>query len=298
MGFDSAQEVEERTTLLAKLELMDRRILYGLIIICVIVPLVTGMQVPVAVSRYSQDLFDLVESLPADSNVLYIFHPSFWGETRSMFTAMWKHLMVRTDINVIAFGNSPAGMGYWTNEVKPILEEEGLIGPGSGRVYGEDWVWLGYIPGTESMYRSMAGDFRSMVTEDGEGTPIDDLPVIANIIDAHDFTAVVDGEGYAIERSYRQFGPPTAYKCTMINVGMSSCIAKYVPWIEAGEIYEMPGIRGGGEYEQLISAQYGFDPWLGTKFLASTTLSHTVLLIFLIVGNVIYFIRRSRGEVK
>jgi hypothetical protein len=298
MGFDSVQEEEERETLLAKLEMVDRRIIYLLILICVIVPLVTGMGVPVAVSRYSQDTFDLIESLPAGSKVLYIFHPGFWGESRSMFTAMWKHLFVRDDLHVIGFSNSPAGMGYWVNEVRPILEEEGLIGAGSGRVYGDDWVWLGYIPGYEAMYRSLAGDFRSVVTEDDEGTSVDDLPVIANITDAYDIDVVVDGEGYAIERSYRQFGPPTAYKCIMVNIGMSSCIAKYVPWIEAGEIYEMPGIRGGGEYEQLISQAYGFDTWLGTKFLASTTYSHLVLLIFLIVGNVIYFIRRSRGEVK
>jgi hypothetical protein len=293
MGIGARERLEEEEeTLLAKLELIDRRYLYLLILICVIVPLVTGIKVPVAVSRYSQDLYNMVESLPDESYVLYLFGPSFWGESRPMFIAMWKHLLMRP-LNVILLCRSAAGFGFWNTEVKPILEEEGLLGGPTGTVYGEDFVNIGFVSGGESMYRSFAKEIRSVVVEDEYGTPLDDIPMMVNITSAYDIAVVVIGEGYAVESAYRQFGPPSAYDCIIINIGMSSCIAKYVPFIEAGEIYEMPGIRGGGEYEKLIDK-----PWLGITYMSSTTLAHLVLLIFLVLGNSIYFFRRSRGEVQ
>lgn len=284
------EKTEEKTTTLAKLEYLDRRYLYLLIIISVLIPLITGMTVPIVVSGYTQDTYNYVESLPEDSYVLYLFHPGFWGETRPMFIAMFKHLFMRP-LKVVIIATSVNGAGYWESEVKPILEGEGLIGADSGNVYGEDYVYLGYVPGPEAMYRSLAADFQNVISEDDDGTPLDEIPMMKNIYTAYNFTAVVDGDGYAIERSYRQFGPPSLYNRKMINIGMSSCIAKYVPWIEAGEILEMPGIRGGGEYEQLIGK-----PWLGTKYMSSTTLAHSVLLIFLVMGNAIHFARKYTEE--
>ena len=59
------------------------------------------------------------------------------------------------------------------------------------------------------------------------------------------------------------------------------------------------GIKGAAEYEQHLSEVYvQFDdtPKPAIKMMGSQTLAHVVVMIFIVIGNVVYF--RSRREAR
>ena len=64
----------------------------------------------------------------------------------------------------------------------------------------------------------------------------------------------------------------------------------YYQYLQSGQIFGLiPGIKGAAEYESLS----GFET-TGLESIPYQTLSHAIILLFIIISNVGYFVTRNR----
>ncbi len=159
---------------------------------------------------------------------------------------------------------------------------------------GVNWVHLGYVPGGESGVAALANDIRSVKTEDHFGTPIGQIPLMANINKASDFAALFwwgGSEGsipYGIRQIVTPFNVPMTGMCTTNEV------PNYTPYINSGQMVGIiGGVRGSAEYEYLMGM-----PGLALGQAMATNFGGLLWAILVVLGNVLYFIAGRGGGSK
>jgi len=159
-----------------------------------------------------------------------------------------------------------------------------------GYEYGVDWVHLGYIAGGEPSYASVLGDINSLFSEDYEGTPTSALPLMAELgvptADDIDLVYIMTAGGDVIEGWIRQSAVQYDHTLiTQVNEMMVPTILPYYP-INCDGI--MNGGIGAAEYE--VYSGYSGE---AVKLSDMMTMGGLVVLIFLILGNIGYFMTKG-----
>ena len=68
-----------------------------------------------------------------------------------------------------------------------------------------------------------------------------------------------------------------------------------MPFYLTGQIYGiLNGLAGAGEYEFLLSIDYGYTYAQGPS-LDAQSVGHVLILLFIIIGNIGYLLTRSKG---
>src|SRR5438045_3507883 len=128
-------------SLVRSLLAIDRRIIFLLVALGVVLPLLHPLNLPVTVTPRVQAAYDAIDALPAGSKVLISmdFEPDIMAELMPMSIAVLRHCF-RKHIQVIAMTLYPAGTG---------LGERALItaAKAEGAVLDKDYAWLGYKSG-------------------------------------------------------------------------------------------------------------------------------------------------------
>lgn len=180
-----------------------------------------------------------------------------------------------------------------TNVESPLLLERAIekINPeAKGYVYGVDWIHLGYIAGGEPSYASVLGDINGLFTVDYEGTPTSQLPLMAELEaptqEKIDLVYVMTAGGDVIEGWIRQSAVRYDHTLiTQINEMMVPTILPYYP-------INVDGILNGGigaaEYE--VYSGYSGE---AVKLSDMMTMGGLVVLVFLILGNIGYFMTKG-----
>ena len=164
-------------SILIKLGTLDRRIIFLLVGLSVLIPLLKPewVQLPVRPKIHSQIVFDEIEKLKANDKVLLSFEygPSTKPEIHPMSLAILKHMFAK-NIKVYATALWADGNFMSTEALEEISGEY-------GKEYGIDYVNLGFRPGNEAVVKGVASDLRAMYTSDIKGTSIDDIPMMEGI---------------------------------------------------------------------------------------------------------------------
>lgn len=156
------------------------------------------------------------------------------------------------------------------------------------KTYGVDWVWLGYNPGYETNIATFASDIRTAYPVDYYGTPLDEIPMMQDIYNAHDFYAVnfVTSNQEMMSAYVRIFGE--VYNVPIVRMigtmAWSSCsiyIPQYMPvWFFTVWLVEYEALL---DYPGLNMMTYSMQAW------------YSLLLVVLIaVGNLAWFIKRQQ----
>ncbi|MCK5063904.1 MAG: hypothetical protein KAQ97_01405, partial [Candidatus Fermentibacteraceae bacterium] len=130
--------LEKLEKILEKLGNTDRRIIFILIALSVIVPLSLKLIFPNPVgAEPSRDMFEYVDTLPEGSDVLlrFDYDPSTMPELQPMAIAIVTHLMNR-DANVV-------GMALWPQGASLGQDVMSSVADSLGKVQYEDWCNLG-----------------------------------------------------------------------------------------------------------------------------------------------------------
>ncbi|MDI6807951.1 MAG: hypothetical protein QME66_03070 [Candidatus Eisenbacteria bacterium] len=277
---------------LERLERLDRRYIFIAIFIAVIVPLIFPIWLPVRVSPEVQGLYDSVEKLPPGSVVYFAadFDPGSMAELRPMMISTLRHLF-RRDIKVIGACLWPAG--------PPLLEEGfGIVAEGEyGKKYGIDFVNLGFKEGREAVMVQLGKSFHSVYPADYYGKPVSEIPIMKNAYNFDNTAMIVNiSAGYPgtkewIQQVKSRFHITIGAGCTAVSA------PEFYPYVQSGQLVGlMGGLAGAAEYEKLIG-----NPADATKGMDAQSLGHVVILIFVILGNIIYFAgggSKKTGRVK
>lgn len=255
----------------------------GLLII-IFAMMLSGIEPEVAISDDTNRMFTYLDSLPAGSIVLFSFdhESSALPEIRPAALALLRHAFSK-DLRPVGMALLAEGTGIGYRLMEKSAEEY-------GKLYGTDWAYLGFKPQYIAAILSMGESFKQTFPQDYLGNPYDSLAVLQQVINYADISGVIsitDGSltVHWIEYGESRYGVPIASAMT------AAMITTYDPYISSGQLHAViGGLRGAAEYETLIRIGGG-----GKRGMLAQASAHIYVIILILAGNVLYFLRRRRA---
>ncbi len=264
---------------------IDRRWIYLLVFIFAILPLALKLKVRVNPTEEVRKAYNYIENLKEGDRVLISidYDPSSMPELQPMLYAILRHLF-RKNLKVIMMGHWPLGLPLGKTALEEVAKEY-------NKKYGEDYVFLGFRPGGSAVMVAMGSEIRNVFAADQYGTPLDSLPVMKDVHNYDDIALLIGLEAGSTGDFWVQFA--NARFGQEIILGCTAVIAPNLyPYYQAGQIRGIiGGLRGAADYENLVGK-------LGTGSIGMWVQSaiHILIIIFIIFGNVGYFVLRKRRK--
>lgn len=267
---------------------LDVKVIYVMQALLILVPMIFPLNIPIQIGDTTNEFYDLIESYPSGSIIMVGasgISPSYYPALAPALKAFMEHAL-SNDLRLIAWTGSAVVPPMWEKLMSQVSAK-------SGKTYGEDWVFLGYIPGGEPAVAGLANDLWKTALTDSYGTPLDQLPLMANVHNAEDIAAYyeVTGGTDTLENVLRQFNTPFGTPillCT--STGMIPATMPYYPDQVVAVLY---GIRGGAEYEILVEK-----PWRGVSTTDVTSVLNLYVICVIILGNLSLLAKKEGNEVK
>ena len=275
--------------MILKLAKVDRRWIFLIIGLVVLIPLMYPLSLPVRAGKDSQQVYDFVESLEPNSKILLSveYGPSTKPEIHPMVTSLLRHLFG------LKRGHKVYVTCLWADG--QFMAEEALDEVAVneyGLTYGEDFVLLGFRPGAEAVVKGIVSDIRKVFTIDTKGTKLAEIPMMEGVNRFEDFDFLFSGSaGYPGTTEWVLFASdPTGVP---MSTGTTSIIVnEMMPYVLGGQIQGiLAGMPGAAEYEKLIGVK-----GIGTSGMDAQSAAHFVIVIFIFLGNLGYFIERKRSK--
>ena len=288
-----ASSPQERFTFWQSLGRIDRRILYTVLAIVVIVPLVVPLRLMKDVSPRAREVFDAIDGLKDSGKPLMIsvdFDPASLPELYPMLISMIRHAFAR-DIKVIVLGLWPTGIGLGQQALADGAKE-------FNKQDGVDYVFLGFKAGVDAVILGMGEKISAVFPKDGNGKSLDSLPMMAKVRKLADIGFIVSLSAGTPGYSDWLFYAQSRYHAKM-GVGSTAVqAADAYPYLQSGQLTGLlAGMKGAAEYEFMV-AQHGFSKARMTAAPAMDpqSLAHIAIIILVIIGNIGFFADRRRGK--
>ena len=275
------------TDLILKIGRVDRRWIFLVLAIVVFIPILTPIGMPIRATVTTKVVYDAIENLPPNSKVLVSveYSPSTKPENHPMTISILRHLF-KNDHKVFVTCLWPDGQFMAQDALKQVAEEE------FGKIYGEDYVFLGFRPGNEAVVKGIVSNIRKLYTIDAYQTKVDEIPLMKDVNQFSDFAFLfTSSAGFPGTIEWVQYaadptGVPMSSGVTSIQVN------EVMPYVQSGQMKGvLAGMPGAAEYEALIG-QKGF----ATSGMDAQSIAHLVIVLFIILGNAAFFIERKRSK--
>ncbi len=293
-----AKEEKPKETFWHKLYALDRRWLYLILIVLVVLQTLSPLDIPNVVSPRSQALYDLLSRQEPGS---FVVVQTDWtystrGESYAQFKALIRLLMrKRIRFVVTTAGSDPQAPVIAKQIISELAKEPG----GNNYQEGKDYAIAGFFPNAEAHIRAMVNNIRSELATKG----INNSPVVEGIRDLSDAKAVINITGSAtitlwIERIRNK--APLGLMCTAV---MS---AENIPYYIAGQLKGIViGAKGAFDFETLLAQEFpNSDPEFkdyknydaGRRYMGPLAFALILLIVSVIVGNIAMVqVRRAGG---
>ena len=157
------------------------------------------------------------------------------------------------------------------------------------KVYGVDYVNLGYKPNYVSVLKGMGSSIESIYPTDNSGTPVAQLPLMQSVKSYADmkFIYVVADNGIVdywisiVQAQYR----------IRVGCGVTSVMApKLYAYVGSGQMTGLlGGMKGAAEYEQLVGKEA-----LAVTGMGIQSMVHLLIIALIIIGNLGFFMEKRR----
>ena len=269
---------------------IDRRWIYALSALVILVPLIRPLGLPVAVSPETTQAYDAIAKLASDSLVLVSF--DYQPANASQMGPLGKvllHILNKKDIKVVTFCSFPDITMYSESFT------EATYGA-SKKVYGIDYVNLGYYAGSEASLAAFCEDINAVFKTDFRGNSLASLPLMTGVSGVDDFDMVVavnstsGGTGTNVEMMVRQVN--IAHKKDLLVATSSVSVATNMVYLQSKNIVGLlAGLNGAAELEAIIK-----EPGEATAGMDALTTGHLLIVVFLVLGNVGHFYERKHSK--
>ena len=262
----------------SKLANIDRRVFYWILFIALMVPFLRPIGFPITIAENTRDLYEGITGDNVEPGDVWIINfgygVSAWSECHPGVTVVTKALF-REGAKLIFLGpNYDVELTY--NHLLETAKEDF-----AQKVYGEDYVFLGYITGGESAIAQLASNIRDVFPTDHYGTPLDEIPMMKNVNSWQDISGVISSDtGDWGDYFLRQWQEPYGVPLAEIGIAMLGSVG--MGYWKAGNYFGLSvGSRGGAELERLIG-----EPGDATIVMDSISVSHLLIVIAVILANV------------
>lgn len=268
----------------ARLMALDRRIIFVLIFLATALPLLFPVNLPITASPRVRAAFDTVDRQPPGTHVLVSldYEPDIKAELQPMSIAVLRHCF-RKGLKPVVLTLYPAAPGLIERALAIASEAE-------GKKRNEDFVFLGYKSGSQSVILGLGESIRTMFPNDFWGTPLKDIPMMRGKNSYADFPLVINLSGSAIADYYIRIAA-TRYQRPMVLGSTAVMATDYYPYLSSKQILGLiGGMKGAAEYEKLMDitgdARRGMD---------AQSLIHVTIALLCLLGNVALF---ATGELR
>ncbi|MGQ9603283.1 MAG: hypothetical protein ACUVUU_03645 [bacterium] len=286
---------ENQRTWIEKLGSVDRRYVFLLMALAVIIPLVVHYTTSIPPSSLVQSLFDKIESLPPGSKILISFDygPSTEPENQPMANALTRHALVK--------GHKVYLMALWATGPRQaqLLIDQVIKPEFPAKVYGVDWIHLGYKAGNQGLINTLLSDFKGMYTTDVNGQEINSFPMMDELRNLRDFDLILGlASGFPGTKEWIQFAGDPGH--IPVGGGTTAVMAPLLyPYYPEQMVGFLGGLQGAAEYEYALVNRYPDLGWRSRDASASMgpqVAAHLVIVAFIILGNITYLIERRRKK--
>ncbi len=272
--------------LILKLSRIDRRWIFLIIGLSVLLPLFFPLGLPIRATDTTQRVYDAFDSLEPNSKVLLSceYGPSTKPEIHPMVIGV-LHQLFRENHKVYVSCLWPDGQFMADEALR-------LVAPQYNKKYGEDYVILGYKPGNEAIIKGMVRDLRAIFSTDIKGTKVEDIPMMDGVYKFEDFNFLFSASaGFPGSIEWMQYA--TDNTNVQMSTGTTSIMVNDImPFVVSDQIQGiLAGMPGAAEYETLVGK-----PGIGTSGMDAQSLAHLVIVLFIIFGNIGYFIERNKAK--
>lgn len=267
---------------------IDRRIIFIFVFLGVAIPLLMDFHLPIKPTPTVRSVYEEIERVAAedaDRPVLlsFSFGASTQPEMSPMVRAVVRHLF-RRKLKVVGLCLWPEAVGL----AQPIMDE---LAAEYGLEYGTDYAFLGYKPGAQAVILNLGQSLAGTFPFDTEGTPVPELPVTENVGNLKDFSFVFDfAAGDSIEFWWIPYGQEKHR--FSFGAGCTAVMAPDLyPFLQSRQMVGLlGGLAGAAEYESLVGV-----PGRATTGMQPQSVTHLIIILFIVTGNAVYFITRRRG---
>jgi hypothetical protein len=297
------EQANLRTGFWDRLQRIDRRWIYLVIWVVVMVPLIFPFSIkPQAMPPVSR-LFNYIDTMPEDKALVISidYTPDTQAELHPMAIALLRHAFA-THRRVGILTLQVYGLGLGEDALRQVSAEFNALSTTheDSIISGEDYVFWGWSTPIVTVLLGMGEKITNVFPVDYYGVATESLPITARIKNYNDIGIVVSIAGSAVPGSWvayaqTQFGVRIGCGTTAVSA------ADYYPYLNSGQFTGMlAGMRGAAEYEQLLAdklAAAGSTLELrrkATEAMSSQTAAHIAIILFIIIGNIGYFASRRR----
>lgn len=266
---------------------LDRRVIFLLMGLVVLIPLIFPLDLPVVVSEETEDFYQEIESLAGGEVVLLAidYEPDTMAELNPMTEAVLRHCF-RRGLRVLALSLYPGAPGI----------AQRLLSEAAGeyeKAYGTDYVYLGYNPDWSGTMLRLGESVKATYPKDQWGTPTGELPLLERIDSYEDIDLLVSICG-SLYTEYWAAYAQARYGQRMIS-GNTAVQAVFIfHYYATGQISGfLAGIKGAAEYEKLVGL-----PGDGMIAMGSQSCGHLLIVGLIVLGNIGYLLARGGGRRK
>ncbi|MCU0605833.1 MAG: hypothetical protein MUF78_00060 [Candidatus Edwardsbacteria bacterium] len=275
-----------------KLASIDRRIIYLLLALAVVVPILLKLVLPITVSEPVKSAYAAIDGL-SDGSVVMVsidYDASSAPEVQPMLLSVLRHCFAKKH-KVVMLGQWPLGLPFGEIGMTTVVDEinRAAQSPADSIRYGANYVNLGYRPGYRALMVGLGREFRDFFATDYRSAPVDSLPLMRPIHNYNDIDLLVGLEAGQAGDEWIQYAG--ARYGLQIVIGATGVVAPDMfHYMQARQIKGLiGGLQGAAEYETLMQ-----HPGTGTAGMVPQSWAHLLLLAFIVLGNVGYFVMRRK----
>lgn len=282
---------------------LDRRIIFLLIFIAVIVTLMNPLNLGISVSKNAARVLSLLDEIKQDDPVIVSFDYAASGEPelKPMARAILYRLFQRK-ARVIMMGFWDQGPSLADNTAAEVIKLIEAHEPGRKIEYGRDYINLGYKAGGFTVIINMSKSIPEIFTTDKNGKPIEEFPIMKGVDNLKSIKRVFGLTGgnnglldIWLPFARQQYGVPLAGGCTSVSA------PQFYQYMDSKQLDGL--LDGFKTAAELLKAVDYTDPKTGAKGHLLTpeyhriadvqSIVHLIIIFFIILANVTYFIEKK-----
>ena len=269
-----------------KIPELSSRVIWLVVMLVYIITCIVPIGAPFEMSDITIEIYEFIDALPEDS-VVFIGGSAVFAfdlESSASLIACLKQ-MARKNLRIVCapFGVEAVQFHKYCIDAAGVMKSRG-----GDWEYGVDYVQLPYMPGGAAAYVALMEDVHGAVATDVAGTPLNDLPLMRDVLSHEDIDAWICPH-WAFDMIVRYV--IAERDIPGIYFAQAAAYANYVPYMMAypGKCWMTNGFLGGAQYETLEGV-----PGLGCAVIDSYAVMSVVYVAFIILGNITMY--QNMGE--
>ena len=276
----------------ARFVLTMRPFIYVLLCLAVLIPFLLPYDLTQATFNIAgtpaAEFYDTLQKIPANSTVLLSFDydPSLSGEMDLQATAIARDL-VKRGVKIIAVSTLETGPQIAQRILDPLARASGNY------KYGSNYLIV-YLPGHEAGLAQLAAAGLTSTTDFVDQKPVAQFLTAAKIRNLSDLSLVIElaGTEEPLKTWVEQVQPRAGVR---LAAAVSAAVEpKARAYRNAHQLTAMmAGLLGAAQFEVLDN-----QPGLAVISVNAQTAAQLVIVFFIVLGNIVFWISRARGEAK